>query len=226
MKKCYIITAYIEGNLKELLPEGNSHFIICADGGYEIAMSCGLVPNIVIGDADSGLMSLLSEQNNTRNTSDPKVNKSNVNNPEFVHFEQEKDVSDTFLCVEHAINLGFDEIEIIGGIGGRLDHTISNIQTIAKFSSAQTKIMMRDEANFITVVCDSSITLKKEENFSLSLFSLSDMCSGITTTGLYYPLENATLQNSYPLGLSNEFSDKVATIHVKQGKLMLIMSRK
>jgi len=215
MGKCYIITAYIEGNLKELLPATSSDFIICADGGYELALAHGIVPHAVIGDADSGKMSALVNKNT-----------SVLISPEFVHFEQEKDVSDTFLCVEHAITLGFADIAIIGGIGGRLDHTISNIQTIAKFSSADVKITMRDEANFITIVSNSSITIKKEENFSLSLFSFSDFCSGITTTGLYYPLENATLQNAYPLGLSNEFVNEVATIEVTQGKLLVIMSRR
>ena len=209
MKKCYIITAYIEGNINELLPLNSSAFVICADGGYEIALSHSITPHVVIGDADSGKMSQLVNNSKT----------------EFVYFKQEKDVSDTFLCVEYAISLGFNEIEIIGGIGGRLDHTISNIQTIAKFSSDSIKLTMRDGANFITVVSDSSITIKKEENFSLSLFSFSDICSGITTTGLQYSLTNATLQNSYPLGLSNEFVENVATIEVKQGKLLVVMSK-
>jgi thiamine pyrophosphokinase len=211
MKKCYIITAYIEGNLNKLLPFDNANFIICADGGYEIALSHNIIPNIVIGDCDSGAMS--------------RALKSDANITEFIHFAQEKDVSDTFLCVEHAIKLGFEIIEIIGGIGGRVDHTISNIQTMAKFSSASKKITMRDESNFISVVTDSSITIKKEETFSISLFSFSDVCNGIKTTGLYYPLENATLRNSYPLGLSNEFSGDEATIEVKQGQLLVIMSR-
>ena len=227
MKKCYIITAYIEGNVNEFLPSDNSDFIICADGGYEIALSHGIIPHVVIGDADSGKMSRLSEQNKTVNAPSSKAKSNNdINNPEFVYFKQEKDVSDTFLCVEHAISLGFNEIEIFGGIGGRLDHTISNIQTIAKFSSASIKITMRDGGNFITVVSDSSITIKKEENFSLSLFSFSDICSGITTSGLQYSLTNATLQNSYPLGLSNEFVENEATIKVNQGKLLVIMSRR
>jgi len=220
MKKCHIITAYIEGNLTELLLSDASNFIICADGGYEIALSNGINPHLVIGDADSGVMSAIH-----KNDAEPKPGNANFRMPEFIYFEPQKDVSDTFLCVKHAINLGFESIEIIGGIGGRFDHTISNIQTIAHFSSQAKTITMIDEKNFITVVENSSVSLQPKAGFSISLFSISDICSGINTTGLQYSLKNATLKNSYPLGLSNEFTDAEATIEVTQGKLLVIMSQ-
>jgi len=223
MKKCYIITAYFEGNLSKFISQPllnePSTFIICADGGYELALSCGIVPNLVIGDADSGAMTPDAPTAQCTNASQKLAT------TEFVRIKKEKDESDTFVAVQHAANAGFDYIDIIGGIGGRLDHTISNIQTLAHFSSRTKKITMADETNFVTIVENSSITLSKKENWAISLFSFSDVCSGVNTTGLYYPLENATLRNAYPLGLSNEFTDDEATIEVKQGKLLVLMSK-
>ena len=217
MKKCYIITAYIDGDLSKIISPQRSDFIICADGGYETAVSFNITPDLVIGDSDSGSMSSLS-RNDLERAARPPTN--------FIHFPREKDVSDTFLCVKHAISLGFGEIMIAGGIGGRLDHTISNIQTLAHFSDRVKSISMTDENNFITIACNSQVTLQKKEDFTISLFSLSDKCSGVRTTGLYYPLENAELKNTYPLGLSNEFTDNEATIDVKSGKLFIVVSRK
>ena len=221
MKKCYIITAYIDGVLSEIIlsdkcvPEPEKKdLIICADGGYEIATSFGIEVDIVIGDADSG------------NVSPVLTDSSTVSHTEFIRLQKEKDESDTFLCVNHAVNLGFEEVVIVGGIGGRLDHTISNIQTLAHFSSKLKKISMFDEKNFATVIENSQITLYKKSDFSISLFSLSEKCVGVTATGLYYPLHDAELKNSYPIGLSNEFSDEKATIEVKCGKLLIIMSKR
>jgi len=215
MKKCYIITAYIEGVLPEIISPQKSDFMICADGGYEIAVSFNIVPDLVIGDSDSGGMQVST-------TIDPK---NNSNDTDFICFPKEKDVSDTFLCVQHAVNLGFEEIIIAGGIGGRLDHTISNIQTLAHFSNAAKRITMVDEKNLITVIENSTITLPKKDGFTVSLFSLSDTCSGVRTAGLYYPLVDAELQNTYPLGLSNQFTENEAIIEVKKGKLLIVMSQ-
>jgi len=232
MKKCYIITAYIEGNLSKIISPQKSDFIICADGGYEIAVSFSITPDLVIGDSDSqgqwdGSSFLTTLPSHKTDEPSPYPGSCTAQSPtDFIHFPREKDVSDTFLCVKHAVSLGFGEIIIVGGIGGRLDHTISNIQTLAHFSDCVKSISMTDENNFITIACNSQVTLQKKEDFTISLFSLSDKCSGVRTTGLYYPLENAELKNTYPLGLSNEFTDNEATIEVKNGKLLIAVSRK
>ena len=208
MKKCYIITAYIEGAISDIISPDRTDYIICADGGYEIAVSGGLTPDLVIGDSDSG-----------------KMNTFSADKPESLLFPKEKDESDTFLCINHALELGYDDIVIAGGIGGRLDHTIANIQTLSFFSELTNGISMLDDRNFATVILCSNITIERREGFSLSLFALSEKCSGVTTTGLYYPLTDAELFNAFPLGLSNKFTDDEAYIEVKRGKLLIVMSR-
>ena len=195
MKKCYIITSYIEGRLSKIISPEKSDFIICADGGYDIAVSENIKPDLVIGDSDSGDMGAIDDCG-----------------VEIIRFPGEKDESDTFLCVKHAVNLGFGEITIVGGIGGRLDHTIANIQTLAYFSDPYKRLVMLDENNYATILMNSKITLQKRDGFSVSLFSLSDRCLGVTASGLCYPLRDAELTNSYPLGLSNAFAGGEAVI--------------
>ena len=208
MRTCCIITAYFEGDLQKLVSKLKPGYLICADGGCELATSAGIIPDIVIGDADSGQMS------------GPPDGKT-----EFLRFPQEKDESDTFLCIKHAISLGFNEITVAGGIGGRLDHTISNIQTLAHFSGADRRISAIDENNFFTIIENSEIKLSKGDYSYISLFSLSDSCTGVTAEGLYYPLDEAVLRNDYPLGLSNRFTGDAVTVKVENGKLLIIMSK-
>ena len=207
MKKCYIITSYVEGDLSEIIKPEKADFIICADGGYDIAVSAGLTPNLVIGDSDSCEMPA------------PGCG------VEVMHFPREKDESDTFLCVKHAVKLGFKDIIIAGGIGGRLDHTISNIQTLAYFSDLPVSILLLDENNIVSVIESSGITLNKIDGAAISLFSLSDKCTGVSTEGLRYPLKGAELSSAYPLGLSNEFAGDTASIDVERGKLLIVISK-
>jgi len=221
MGKCYIITAYIDGTLTEIISPSESDFIICADGGYEIATSFNIVPHLVIGDADSGGVTLISSDGSKFNS----VSNVATSKTEFIRLQTEKDEADTFVCVQHAVALGYDDITIVGGIGGRLDHTVSNIQTLTHFASKTKRVSFTDENNFMTVIDNSNITLPRKEGFSISLFSLSDICDGVTISGVYYPLTNATLTNTHPLGLSNEFIEDEAFIEVKDGRLLVIMSR-
>ena len=208
MKKCYIITSYIEGRLPGIISPGGSDIIICADGGFNAAMSFGLTPDVVIGDFDSGDFTGLADCG-----------------AGTIHYPREKDESDTFLCLKYAINAGYDEITVVGGIGGRLDHTVANIQTLAYFASPCISVTMLDERNAFTVIENSAVTIKKREGYVISLFSLSDKCKGVATAGLNYPLDDAELTNLYPVGLSNEFSSDEAEIKVRQGKLLIVMSK-
>ena len=53
---------------------------------------------------------------------------------------------------------------------------------------------------------------------------MTEKSTGVTTSGLKYPLDNATMVYGSTLGTSNEIIDKEATISVKDGKLLIITS--
>ena len=206
-RRCYIITAYLEGALTAIIAPDASDYIICADAGYEKALAAGLRPDLVIGDFDS-----------------TKIIAPDGARTAFIRHPIQKDESDTFLCVKHAVDQGFRDIIIAGGLGGRLDHTVSNLQTLARFAEKGRTIALTDAKNTAAVLTDSSVTIPKKEGLCLSLFSLSDVSAGVTTEGLRYPLRNATLTNTYPIGLSNEFSAEEARVEVRSGKLLVVLS--
>lgn len=207
MKSCAIFTG---GEIKDLSKVELSHLkdylIISADAGYLYAKELGVKIDIVVGDFDT--LGYIPE----------KANK-------VIQHIPEKDDTDTMLAVKTALERGCKYIEIYGALGGRLDHTFANIQALAyiKAHGAEGKIVSDKE--IITLICNEKIKIEKKEGYSLSLFSYSDKCLGVTETGVKYPLNNYTLEADFPLGVCNEITGKFAEISVDRGKLLIIQSK-
>ena len=109
-KKCYIFAGSPEAKCSGVEFD-SSRYVICADGGYILAKKMGIEPDVIIGDFDT-YKSRLPE------------------NCEIIRHPEEKDDTDTMLAVKLALNRGFKHIVICGAIGGRLDHTMANIQSL------------------------------------------------------------------------------------------------
>jgi thiamine pyrophosphokinase len=107
MSRCLIIAAAPINDYEQLSQYlNNINYIICADGGYIHARKLNLKPNVIIGDLDS-----IGEI---------------PQDIEVLQFNAEKDETDTLLAVKLGIERGFKDFLIIGGLGGRLDHTYAN----------------------------------------------------------------------------------------------------
>lgn len=208
-KKAVIITSYIDYafNIKEEIRENS--FIICTDGGYDIAAENHLQPSLLLGDFDS----IASEP------------------PEEIPMEKfrpEKDFTDLELAVKTAADRGFTDVKILGGMGGRLDHTMANIQILSAYSDKFSSLIMKDGRNKCFVLYGNPNLEKhipREKNSYISLFSLSEKCAGVTIENVKYPLKNHTLTNTFPLGVSNEFTKKEAVLSLKDGTLLVIISK-
>ena len=206
IKRCVIITAFLDCKLSEIYTKEKSDYIICADGGIKYAEECGIFPDIVLGDLDSAT------------AIDKKYN--------FIKYPKEKDDTDTMLCLKYGIEKGFCDFLIIGGIGGRFDHTIANIQTLAYAKENHVNARLSSKNSECFFLCDGdSCTLNKKDGFYLSIFSYSEKCEGITIKGTKYPLEKAELTNIFPLGVSNEITEEKAYISLEKGKLLIISAK-
>lgn len=205
MKKCIIITSYIEGNLSDLIVEESYDIVICADGGYNHAKKAGIVPDFLIGDFDS-----LHER------IQPGI--------EIVTFPAEKDDTDTGLCLQAALDLGYRDILIIGGIGGRFDHAVANIQLMAGNVEKVDQIAITDKKNYCTILKNGQMQFPKKEGQHISLLSLSDLSTGVSIKGVKYPLTNHTLTRTFPLGVSNEYVDEFAVVSVEDGTLLVALT--
>lgn len=214
MNRCVIITAFQSICLRQAFDFYQSDFIICADGGYDHATQGGIHPHVLIGDFDSlgkEALELLKDFEGSGGC--------------VLRLPVEKDDTDTLYCLKYGIELGFEDFFILGGLGGRLDHTIANLQTMSYAIDRQKNIWFLDGKNKTTLRNPGELTIPKEDGMKLSLFSFGDSCQGVSIKGVKYPLDNCRLENSFPLGVSNEFAEDSAAISHTAGKLLIVLSQ-
>ena len=196
-KICSIICGAPSGALPEK-PEG---LIICADRGLDHALAAGLVPDIVVGDFDSA-------------DSQP---------PEGVRVVRtvpEKDDTDTILACEVAIDEGCDEIRLYCARGGRTDHTIANIQTMEMMRRRGVNVTIVGEGERIYLAHEREVAIPKFRGY-VSVFSYGEDCT-VSEYGMKYGLVRYRLDNSYPLGVSNEVAEDVGRIIVHAGTALIV----
>ena len=183
----------------------NDDFIICCDSGLYHAEGLGIKPKLIVGDFDSHPL--------------PQTD------VETIRLPCEKDDTDTMLCIKYAIGAGAEEIVIAGGIGGRLDHTIANIQSLAYAASRGVSAVLTDGRNEARILSGRA-RFPKKPGFYFSVFAYGGPCRGVSESGVKYPLRNVGLDSDFPLGVSNEITEDFADIEVKEGRLLIIQSKK
>ena len=210
MNNLVIITSFLEAKLDLNTIISKSDFIICIDGGYDIAREYNITPDLLMGDFDS-------------------INSPLPGNIPTEHFPPEKDYTDLELALKKSVELKAKNVTIIGGIGGRLDHTFANIQLLSSYSNNFASLEMLDGKNKYFVLNNTQtkgIKIPAESDSYISLFSLSAKCTGVTFQGVKYPLDDAVLTREFPLGVSNEFIKKEAALSIKDGNMLVIISKK
>ena len=110
--------------------------------------------------------------------------------------------------------------------GPRLDHTVANFQTLQFLADHGAKGYLVGRDYLVTVVKNETISFPAEAEGIISLFCLGCDAKGVTIRGLHYELENGTLTPGFPLGVSNHFTGKGATVQVKDGSILAMWDRK
>lgn len=205
MRTCLIISG---GDFSSVPEDIHYDHVIACDRGYLYAEMLGIKPDIMIADFDSLDRNLMAGD-------DVPVKE----------FPVRKDDTDTMLAIKHALSEGYDHIIICCALGGRLDHTIANIQGMAyaAVNKAQCEIVSDDE--HLMTFTGGKITLPKKEGFSFSVFSLSEECHDVSIRGSAYDCEGVTLTNSFPLGISNKWEEDDITLEMSSGIALIVESR-
>jgi thiamine pyrophosphokinase len=185
-------------------------FIVCADGGAAHLKRMGIVPDVLVGDFDS--------------IDTEHLQYYREKNVEVYKYPKEKNMTDTELAVKVAIDRGYKDIVIIGGTGGRLDHTLSNILLLKKMLDRGIMGKVVNEHNEIFLTAGSVEVIAQEE-YNLTLLPVTERVEGITTKGLYYPLRGETIEMGSSRGVSNKFVAGKAQISITSGILAVIKSR-
>ena len=212
--KCVIISAGSFPNIEIDLREGD--FCIACDAGFKYAQQLGILPDLIVGDFDSASEAGIEAIRGIEEIalSDPD---------RIVRLDVKKDDTDTLRAVRIGLSKGYKKFYLYGALGGsRLDHSLANIQTLLfiKRNGGTGYIMTAD--TMLMVAENETIHFHRGNTGILSVFSLSEISKGVTLKGLMYNLDNATLTNDFPLGVSNEFIiDEEAEITVEDGTLLI-----
>lgn len=209
MKAALFVNGEFEKNDRIMRQISQSDLLIAVDGGLQHVMNSGLTPHIIIGDLDSIDLSDLEYFEH--------------NSVDIIKFPIHKDETDLELAVDHVMNLGFDEILILGATGGRIDHFLVNFLFFSnpKYQNIDIKILTNKSE---VLYCKSRQVIEGAVGDMVSLIPISEVVSGVQTTGLMYPLNREDLLRWKSRGISNQMTDPIAKIEFGSGELLCVHS--
>lgn len=202
---CYIFGA---GDRSEQTINLNpDDLVIAADGGFDYLEAIGLRADIVLGDFDSVISYDLPS--------------------DAIRYPRDKDDTDMMLAARLGLEKGYTQFIIYGGLGGRLDHTIANIQLLTFLSKKGATGTLYCDDYAIRVVTNGSIVLGKDSAYNFagnlcSVFALDRHCHNVTISGLKYEVSGGDWYNSDPLGVSNEFTGKRVVVSCTKGSIAVL----
>lgn len=183
-------------------------YLVCADGGTRHCLALARQPHAIIGDLDS-LETLTVEQMMAQGVV-------------IERHPPAKAKTDLELAIEFALRQGADEILLLGALGGRLDQTLANLLILAH---ADWPLAVA-EGNELAQVMRSGdrLNLQAPPGSLVSVLALSAEVTGITYTGLEYPLDDFTLTLGSTRGVSNVVVNAPATITIRSGLLLVVQT--
>lgn len=227
---CYVVGA---GDCLGLEFQPTSEdLVIAADAGLRYLEQNGITADLIIGDFDT-------LENAPAGTN-------------VITLSCEKDNTDMLAAVREGIKVGYTEFHLYGGTGGRIDHTIANLQVLAYLSENGWKGYLHcpqnsfvrpvdrelkkadyaeasgnpfESESVITAITNGVLSFSPVPSGYISVFSYSEKSEGVYLQGLKYPLTDATLTNTFPIGTSNEFIGEKSRISVKNGTLMIVFPK-
>ncbi len=197
---CYVVGAGESYGI-DFTPCGDD-FVIAVDGGFQVLERSRIRVDLVIGDFDS--LGFIPEH--TR----------------VMALNREKDDTDMRAAILEGIKTGYETFHIYGGTGGRIEHTIANMQLVAELSFSGKRGFLFGRDYIITALTNGTFAFPAHVSGYVSVFAHSDRAEGVWLRGLKYELQEAVLTNGYPLGVSNEFIGKRSSISVEKGTLLLV----
>ena len=203
---CYIVGAMSLTPALRPYPTAED-YVIAADRGYDSLMAYGVVPDLAVGDFDS-----LGYQ---------------PDHPNVIQLPVEKDDTDMVFALRKGLELGYRRFLLLGGVGGRLEHTLANLQLLDWLTGQGGQGFLAGEKTVATAIRGpASLTFPAAMSGYLSAFCNSGTAEGVTLENLKVPPEHSTLTSSFPLGVSNQFLGQSARVSVEKGSLLLIWEDK
>ncbi len=183
---------------------------LAVDGGIAHLSAEGLTPDALIGDFDSGSIP------------------DGIACP-ILRYPVEKDETDMQLALSHAIKSGAERCFLLGGTGGRLDHTLANLACLANLAHLGKRAYLFGDGFVLLALKNAALSIPDDIPFPLSsgtasVFAFGGDAKGVTITGMKYQAHGITLLSHVPTGVSNEYSpEQGARISVEDGMLLILL---
>lgn len=187
------------------IPE--AEFVIAADSGLDQARRLGVDVDLVVGDLDS--------------VSELALQAARDAGVAIEEHPESKDATDLELAMAAAVRVHADEMIVLGGAGGRIDHLLANAMLLASPAWADVDLQWLVDGARIVAIRKRAVFHGRSGDI-LTLLAVGEPAEGVTTSGLRYPLENDVLLASSTRGVSNVFVAESAIVELRAGVLLAI----
>lgn len=213
MKTCWIVGA-VDFSQKRLTPQ-KGDIVIAADNGLTHLLNKKQEPDYIIGDYDSlkedefGYLQDFTRRYPGRVRTLPR----------------EKDDTDMMAAVRWGMELGFSYFNLLGALGGdRIDHTISNLQTLLFIHRQGFDGAILGEHQCIFLVADEAVCFPPGDSGMFSLFA-ADPSILASIEGMKFSGSHLAITYDFPIGCSNEFvQGQEARVEVREGMAFAVMN--
>jgi thiamine pyrophosphokinase len=194
------------------LPEPDK--VVAADGGSSLAATLGLVPDLVVGDLDSTEPERLL-----------KLQEAGVEIRRYAH--DTKWETDTELAMLAALSWHPETIILLGGMGGRLDHSLANILLLTHPLFAPGDVRIIDGDQEVSLAKPGEWTqIHGRHGDTVTLLPVGGDALGVRTRGLHWPLLGETLPQGKGRGVSNYINDTAGAepaVYLDSGTMLVVV---
>ncbi len=184
--------------------------VIAADGGLDVCMDAGRVPDVCLGDFDS--------------VDDARLEEARAAGARIVRFSAEKDASDLDLALDEARAIGADRVTFTAAFSSRVDHTVAALGTLLRSADLHGSAAEPSMTMYALESGGAPLMLTAEEGTVISVFALGGRAT-VTLRGVRYPLSKRVLDPLSSLGLSNVATAGEQSIAVRDGRILVTVLR-
>ena len=165
--------------------------VYCADKGVDYALAASLLPQLVVGDCDSGSLACYEQ--------------AKAMGARLELHPPAKDDTDLQLLLQQLPSAPL----LVSGIwGGRFDHLFSNVYSLLAFKQKQaTQVIMADEQELMLLMDAGEeveiLLANPAKVHALSILPLNE-ATVVSCDGVRWPLHEAVLTQHRPYAISNE----------------------